>query len=141
MHRARRTRILVLGSPGLRSRLASEVETSRGVREVAAAAEGLVMLTVREGARGRLFHLGEVLVTEAKAQLGEHLGIGIIAGHDPRAAWELAVIDAAYNAGDPACAGWTAVLEEEERRLGERRRLEEGRLLATRVDFASMDRA
>jgi alpha-D-ribose 1-methylphosphonate 5-triphosphate synthase subunit PhnG len=141
MHRARRTRILVLGSPALRARLAAEVESSREVREITASAEGLVMLTVREGARGHLFHLGEVLVTEAKAQLGDHLGIGIIAGRDARAAWELAVIDAAYNAGDPACERWVAALEQEERHLAEAQSREEGRLLATRVDFASMDRA
>ena len=106
MKRNRRTRILVNGAAKLRSSMAAAIIASNTVLEIEPPTEGLVMLTVRETARGSLFHLGELLVTESKARIGQTLGLGIVAGSNPKAAWELAVIDAAFNAALPQTEGW-----------------------------------
>ena len=127
------------GTPALRRRLADEIADRHDVRTVAEPSQGLVMTPMRETARGSRFYLGEVLVTEAKAQIDGRIGLGIIAGDDAESAWQLAVIDAAYNAELPETRGWDAALTEEaeviERRLGE----EHARVLETRVDFQTMD--
>jgi alpha-D-ribose 1-methylphosphonate 5-triphosphate synthase subunit PhnG len=139
MKRKRRTRILVDGDPAVRRRLADSIRSSREVIELESPNNGLVMITMRETARRRLFHLGEVMVTEAKVEIDGTVGLGIITGDNPDAAADLAVIDAACNAGLPECDSWTAILAAEEARLGRVRRSEEARLLETRVRFETMD--
>ena len=139
MNRAARTRILVDGSSTLRERLAAETSDASDVHEVDSPTESLVMLTVRDTARGALFHPGELLVTEARARIGDCIGLGIAAGSCPRKAWELAVIDAAFNARLPLTEAWVALLEEEGKRLRGEREREDSRILETRVDFQTMD--
>ena len=139
MTRGRRTRILVRGSAELRATLAAGILASRSVLQIQPPTEGLVLLTARETARGGLFHLGELLVTESKARIGQALGLGIIAGSHPEAAWELAVIDAAFNAGLPETGPWEEMLAGEERRLEAEQAKEDGRILQTRVSFQNME--
>ena len=139
MTRARRTRILVDGHEGLRARLAAAVTAAADVHEVSAPTEGLVMLTTRDTARGVLFHLGELLVTEARARIGTVVGTGLAAGSCPEKAWQLAVIDAAYRASLPITGGWDTDLRAEERRLQVERSREEAGIAATRVSFETMD--
>jgi alpha-D-ribose 1-methylphosphonate 5-triphosphate synthase subunit PhnG len=139
MKRNRRTRILVNGSAELRSSMAASVLTSNTVLEIEPPTEGLVMLTVRETARGGLFHLGELLVTESKARIGQVLGLGIVAGSNPTVAWELAVIDAAFNAALPQTEGWEEMLVREEEKQKAAQAREDGRILQTRVDFKNME--
>jgi len=137
--RARRTRILVQAAEEVRARCAADVLAAHDVREVQPPTETLVMLTARDTARGSLFHPGELLVTEARARIGEHVGLGIAAGSCAQKAWELAVIDAAYTAGVPECATWEQPLQEEEQRLQREREKEDARILQTRVEFETMD--
>jgi phosphonate C-P lyase system protein PhnG len=137
--RHRRTRILVQGEPGLRGRLCAEVLAAADVREVDPPGECLVMLTMREPSQGTRFHPGELLVTRARARIGAALGLGMIAGRNPRAAWELAVIDAAYACALPLTQGWEEPLAREESRLAAAQARSDSELLQTRVDFASMD--
>jgi alpha-D-ribose 1-methylphosphonate 5-triphosphate synthase subunit PhnG len=137
--RAARTRILVDGSDALRSRLAGEASAACDIHEVEGPTESLVMLTARDTARGALFHPGELLVTEARARIGDCIGLGIAAGSCPRKAWELAVIDAAFNAHLPLTEAWVTLLEQEGRRLKAEQEREESRILETRVDFQTMD--
>lgn len=139
MRRHRRTRILVKGEAGLRARLCAEAVAAAEVHQVEAPTECLVMLTVREPSQGTRFHLGEMLVTRARARIGGTLGLGIIEGSSPQAAWELAVIDAACAANLPLAAGWTAALEMEEARIAARQQQQDSELLETRVDFSLMD--
>ena len=139
MKRNRRTRILVNGAAKLRSSLAAAIIASNTVLVIEPPTEGLVMLTVEDTARGSLFHLGELLVTESKARIGQTLGLGIVAGSNPKAAWELAVIDAAFNAGLPQTEGWERLLRQEEERLKAEQAREDGRILLTRVDFKNME--
>ena len=141
MERARRTKILVQGSPRLRADLSNRVLSSATVDEVNAPHEGLVMVALRETARNTLFNIGELLVTEAKVQIAGQIGIGIIAGQEPAAARQLAIIDAAYNAGLAETKAWEELLLAEEGYLLRQHTVEAGRMARTKVNFESMDRA
>jgi len=139
MKRKRRTRILVEGDPALRRQLAEEINAAHETVELEQPENGLIMITLRETARRSMFHLGEVMATECRVEVNGVIGLGIIAGDDPEAARDLAIIDGAYNAGLPECASWLELLEAEERRLAQVRVAEETRLLETRVRFETMD--
>ena len=139
MTRKRRTRILVLGEPSLKKALADEVRALVAVDQSSTPRVALVLATVRESARRSLFHLGEVLVTEAKVRVSGVPGLGLIQGRDLEAALDLAVIDAAFNAALPLVSGWTTRLEQEEASLERRLDREQASLAATRVDFETLD--
>jgi len=140
MERARRTRILIEGSAELRRGLRRSVEESRSITTVEEARGGLVMMKMRETSKNSLFYIGELLVTEAKVQIEGRIGIGIIAGDDPEAAFDLAIIDAAFNAGLEESSRWEQLLAAEESRIAGRQALEAERIDRTRVSFESMDR-
>jgi len=141
MERARRTRVLIEGSAELRRRLRRVVEERRSITTVEEARGGLVMMKMRETSKNSLFYIGELLVTEAKVQIEGSMGIGIIAGDDREAARDLAVIDAAFNAGLEETSRWEESLLAEESRIAGREALEAARIDRTRVSFESMDRA
>jgi alpha-D-ribose 1-methylphosphonate 5-triphosphate synthase subunit PhnG len=95
---------------------------------------GLVMLPMRDTAQGTHFHLGEVLVSEARIVAAGQDGYGMRRGRDLEAAMAMALIDAAVAAGihHDACTDFiaheqTAQAEADQDRL---RRIE-----ATRVDM------
>ena len=98
------------------------------------------MMKMRETSKNSLFYIGELLVTEAKVQIEGRIGIGIIAGDDPEAAFDLAIIDAAFNAGLEESSRWEQLLAAEESRIAGRQALEAERIDRTRVSFESMDR-
>jgi alpha-D-ribose 1-methylphosphonate 5-triphosphate synthase subunit PhnG len=141
MERSRRTRVLVEGSSDLRRRLCLRVEERRDVEVLEEPDCGLIMLKMRETAKNGLFHIGELLVTEAKVRVAGAVGIGIIAGDRPEAARELAIVDAAFNAGMDEVAEWEALLLEEEKRISRRESIEASRVALTKVAFESMDSA
>ena len=131
--------ILVEGSDALRTRLSRERASSYEVIELDIPNDGLVMVEMREPARKTRFYLGEVLVTEAKAQVAGTAGLGIIAGDRPDDARKLAIIDAAFNAGLSETATWIDALEKEGLRLEREKQARATRLLETRVSFETMD--
>jgi alpha-D-ribose 1-methylphosphonate 5-triphosphate synthase subunit PhnG len=141
MDRSKRTRILVEGSPELRRELCRRVEASRRVEDIEEPGGALVMLKLRESARNGLFYIGELLVTEAKVRVEGVVGIGVVSGDRPEAARELAVVDAACNAGLAETADWDPLLVEEAGRIERREAVEASRVALTRVAFESMDRA
>lgn len=63
---------------------------------------GMIMARAREGARGEIFNLGEVLVTECQVRVGDHEGWSMLMGSRPRGAVAAATIDAASAANHPA---------------------------------------
>lgn len=67
--------------------------------EVLASRSGLVMLPMRDTARGVDFHLGEVLVAEAHLRAGAAQGYGMVVGRDLERAMAMAVVDAADALG------------------------------------------
>ncbi|PJF26656.1 MAG: phosphonate C-P lyase system protein PhnG [Phototrophicales bacterium] len=61
---------------------------------------GLVMLPYRDSAEGVVFHLGEVLVSEAHVEIqGGAQGYAVCAGRDLVQALAVALLDAALTAG------------------------------------------
>jgi alpha-D-ribose 1-methylphosphonate 5-triphosphate synthase subunit PhnG len=63
---------------------------------------GMIMARAIDGARGDLFNLGEVLVTEARVSIGGHEGWGMVLGGQPEHALAVATVDAALEAGHAA---------------------------------------
>lgn len=102
-------------------------------------APGLLMMNVAVS-DGTVFHLGEVLVTEAAVECRGRHGFGCTMGDAPEAALALACLDAlSYpETADLVTTRIRASVEEIERRVaGLRDR--DGRMAAlTRVDFRSM---
>lgn len=139
MTRRQRTRVLVLGDPRLRKALADEVRETLTVEVVSPPRVGLVLATVRESARRSLFHVGEVLVSEAKVRVAGSAGLGLLQGRDLAAALDLAVVDAAWNAQLPLTSGWEAILATAEAALEAALDGEQAGLAATRVEFETLD--
>lgn len=137
--RYERTRVLIEGDRTLRHRLADEVRNAYEVQWLAPPERGLVMVQLRESARGSLFYLGELLVSEARALVSGFVGIGLIAGDRPQDAEALALVDAAWNAGVPQTDAWGEQLRLEADLLHRQRVMEEARLLETRVSFETME--
>lgn len=59
---------------------------------------GLVMLPATDTAQGARFHLGEVLVSEARVQLAGMQGYTVCLGRDLEQALAIAILDAALGA-------------------------------------------
>lgn len=66
-----------------------------GEIEVVHSRTGLVMLPLRDTAKGTAFHLGEVLVAEAQITSGGATGYGMRRGRDQEAAMAMALVDLA----------------------------------------------
>ena len=62
---------------------------------------GMVMARAADGARGEVFNLGEVLVTEARVSVSGHEGWGMVIGRAPDHALSVAIVDAGLEAGHP----------------------------------------
>jgi alpha-D-ribose 1-methylphosphonate 5-triphosphate synthase subunit PhnG len=60
---------------------------------------GMVMARAVDGARGEVFNLGEVLVTEARVSIAGREGWGMVLGRSPDHAMSVAVVDAGLEAG------------------------------------------
>jgi alpha-D-ribose 1-methylphosphonate 5-triphosphate synthase subunit PhnG len=139
MKRKQRTRILIDGPGALRTELATQIALRYKAVDLEAPNDGLVMVRMRDPARSATFHLGEVLVTEAKVQVEGVTGLGIVVGDHPETARELAIIDAAWNARLPETADWDAKLRDSEAEIYRGRLRESARLSETRVRFETMD--
>lgn len=70
-----------------------------GEIEVVENRTGLVMLPMRDTAKGTHFHLGEVLVSEARIASGGQDGYGMRRGRDLEAAMAMALVDLAVALG------------------------------------------
>ncbi|NRB03205.1 MAG: phosphonate C-P lyase system protein PhnG [Rhodobacteraceae bacterium] len=66
-----------------------------GEIEVLKSQSGLVMLPIRDTAKGVAFHLGEVLMSEAHIRKGDAEGYGMRRGHDLEASMAMALVDLA----------------------------------------------
>lgn len=119
MNRRKRTEILIDGSHHLAKELASEIERNYNIQILSEPQHALTMIKLRETAKKSLFYFGEVLVTETKVQINNKLGIGIVVGNEEELSYELAVIDAAYQADLKETKNWTSLLKEESQRIYE----------------------
>lgn len=139
MKRRQRTEILINGSRTLPKQLATSIEKNYKITILSQPQEALIMVKMRETAKRSLFYLGEVLVTETKVEIGQHIGTGLIVGHDEELSYWLAIIDAAFLADLPEVQGWESLLLEEEEILLEERKRKHASILKTKVNFETMD--
>lgn len=139
MNRKRRTEILIRGRRKLSEKLSEEIKNKYEIKNVQDPENGLVMIKMRETAKKQLFYLGEVLVTEAKVSINGNLGLGIVNGDEEKLAYDLAVIDAAYNAELNETKMWDDLLIAEEQMINELERKESAKIMETKVDFTTMN--
>ncbi len=139
MKRKKRMRILIDGSREVAKKLASQIEESYDVEIIMQPQEALTMIKMRETAKKTQFYLGEVLVTECKVQVNNQGGIGIVVGLDEELAYQLAIIDAAFEANLIETQNWLPLLEAEELNIKTRLKAEEAKIYKTKVQFETMD--
>lgn len=139
MKRRRRTKILIQEKGHLAQTLAETVTATYECHEITAPQYGLTMIKMRESAKNSLFYIGEVLVTEAKVEINNRIGIGIVAGMEEALAKQLAVIDAAYKADLPETVLWEPQLIAAEEKIRKAREKEQSELLSTKVSFETME--
>ena len=139
MKRRRRTEILIQGNPILAQNFAEMIINKYECREIVAPQYGLTMIKMRESAKNSLFYIGEVLMTEAKVEINQCIGIGIVVGIEDELAKHLAIIDAAYKANLPETELWKAQLIEAEKAIIKERAQEQAELFETKVNFETMD--
>lgn len=139
MKRRKRTEILIKSCIEVARSLVQDLEEKYQIKTVEEPNYGLVMIKHREGAKRSQFYLGEILVTEAKVQINNSLGLGIVAGYQEERAYLLAVIDAAYKADLPETKLWDDILTKTESYLQEEKQKYEAKILMTKVNFETMD--
>jgi len=100
---------------------------------------GLMMMTVKDSFDTD-FHLGEVLVAEARVLFRGHEGYGMAAGDEPRRALARAAADAVLGFPEPTEIGENLLIFlKQEEALQKARRTEDAALIAaTKVNFDLM---
>ncbi|WP_404451252.1 phosphonate C-P lyase system protein PhnG [Virgibacillus necropolis] len=139
MKRRRRTEILVQGDTSLAQMFAETITHNYECQEIVAPQYGLTMIKMQESAKNSLFYIGEVLVTEAKVEINQNIGIGIVKGMHEELARYLAIIDAAYKANLQETKEWSTQLIEAEKHFTKKKAKEQAELFKTKVNFETMD--
>jgi alpha-D-ribose 1-methylphosphonate 5-triphosphate synthase subunit PhnG len=100
---------------------------------------GLVMIKARDSVSLQPFYLGENLVTECSVSIQGHFGMGVIMGDEPERAYQIAVVDAAYNANLQVTESWLKELEEQEKEIYTRHLHERALVNTSQVHFDTME--
>ncbi len=137
MEKSRRTRILALGEPTLLAELARTIESEATVEVVSAPRLRVTMAKVMDPATQTPFYLGEVLISECTVNVCGALGFGAIVGESLQRAYELAVVDAAWNAEWSQNDEWQSRLLAEEAGIRCVHEREFAQMAASKVDFAT----
>lgn len=139
MNRKRRCKVLIDGNSKIAEQLAAVIKSNYKINVLDVPNNGLVMLKMRENAKQSLFYIGEVAVIEARVEVQGSIGLGVLIGSDSQLAYNLAVIDAAYNANLPEILSWRDILLAEEGLIENKIKSKTASILKTKVDFATMD--
>ena len=139
MKRRQRTEILIQGDSQLAQQFAESIMDTYECREILAPQYGLTMIKMRETAKNSLFYIGEVLITEAKVEINNRIGIGIVVGMKDELAKHLAIIDAAYKADLPETTTWEAQLIKAEKQITKELAKKQAELFETKVSFETME--
>ncbi|WP_185805330.1 phosphonate C-P lyase system protein PhnG [Bacillus canaveralius] len=139
MKKARLSKILIEGNPETLAHFAKQVEETVTVRIERSPATGLVMMKTRDSVSRQPFYMGEILVTECTVEIDGHYGLGVIMGEEPVRAYQLALVDAAFNANLMITEGWIAKLEEEERIIQRNLEKQMAMVSRTQVNFETME--
>ena len=136
MEKRRISRILARADGAAVKRLADEIKAVQSPVIVKAPEKSLAMIRMREPVQESLFYLGEVIVCEAIVDLAGKKGVAVLMGDDFDKVLDMAVIDAACNAGVFAAYDELEALEREQKLAQEK---ESAMFLQTMVSFRSMD--
>ncbi|PZX03014.1 alpha-D-ribose 1-methylphosphonate 5-triphosphate synthase subunit PhnG [Psychrobacillus insolitus] len=139
MKRRQRTEILIQGDSQLAQQFAESIMETYECREILAPQYGLTMIKMRETAKNSLFYIGEVLITEAKVEINNRIGIGIVVGMKDELAKHLAIIDAAYKADLPETTTWEVQLIKAEKQITKELAKKQAELFETKVSFETME--
>lgn len=139
MNRKRRTEILLKSPQELTEKLKQEISIKYPVKSIEDPNNELVMVKVRETAQRQVFYLGEVFITECKVMINGHLGIGMVKGHEPELAYNLSVIDAAFNADLSETKEWVEMLEHADNVIQKNNQAVQSKILKTKVNFEMMN--
>ena len=136
MEKKRLSRILARADARKVKRLADGIKRAHAPVVVKAPEKSLAMIRVREPVQESLFYLGEIIVCEAIVDLAGKKGVAVLMGDDFDKVLDMAVIDAACNAGVFAAYDELEALEREQKLAQEK---ESAMFLQTMVSFRSMD--
>lgn len=139
MKKARLSKILVEGSPELLSQLAAEVEKTDLIKMEQSPRTSLVMMKTRDSVSKQPFYMGEVLVTECVVEIEGNFGMGVLMGDEPIRAYQMALIDAAFNARLPMTTEWLPLLIEEEQKMIGKQKSEAAMVSSSKVNFDTME--
>ncbi|MBP3952694.1 phosphonate C-P lyase system protein PhnG [Bacillus suaedae] len=139
MKKKRLTKILVEGRPEFLQKLANQIEDKHSPKIEREPETGLVMVKARDSVSMQPFYMGELLVTECTVSISGVLGFGMIKGEELERAYQLAVVDAGFNANIPEVAYWLDELELEEGLIVQRHKKEEAMVAQSRVHFDTME--
>lgn len=141
MNRRRRTEIIIQGDPirGIAKTLSEPICEKYTCKKIIEPRYGLTMVKVRESAKSSIFYIGEVLITEAKVEINQCVGIGIVMGMKKELAKQLAIVDATYKANLPETDSWDGLLIETEEFIREEKTKRQAQLEETKVQFKTMD--
>lgn len=139
MEKLRLSRIMARANADEVCVLARLVEEKHSVTVLREPSRTLVMLPVREPALGTPFYLGELLATEAMAEVAGSRGMGLCMGAETGKALAMAIVDAAFNAQTEECAKLAGLLEAME--ISQNRGLAKEATLhaATKVSFNTLE--
>ena len=139
MNRKRRCKVLIDGNSKIAEQLATVIKSNYKINVLDVPNNGLVMMKMRENAKQSLFYIGEVAVIEARVEVQGSIGLGVLIGSDSQLAYNLAVIDAAYNANLPEILSWRDILLAEEGLIEKKIKSKTASILKTKVNFETMD--
>ena len=138
MNRKRRCKVLIDGNSKIAEQLAAVIKSNYKINVLDVPNNGLVMMKMRENAKQSLFYIGEVAVIEARVEVQGSIGLGVLIGSDSQLAYNLAVIDAAYNANLPEILSWREILLAEEGLIENKIKSKTASILKTKVNFETM---
>ncbi|MEB1805918.1 MAG: phosphonate C-P lyase system protein PhnG [Bacillaceae bacterium] len=139
MKKSRLTKILVEGNEQFLELLVSEVEEVAFIQMERKPSTGLVMVKTRDSISMEPFYMGEILVTECTVSINGKFGMGVIQGEQPIRSYQIAVIDAAFNAKLPIVLKLLPKLENEERKIRNKHVKEAAINAQSRVHFDTME--
>ena len=136
MEKKRFCRILGRASRQQVSALAAPYKEKQRITVIKEPAKSLAMIRMREPVKESLFYLGEVIVCEASVLLGQTKGTAVTMGDDFEKVLDMAVLDAAVNAGIFQEEDALLILEAAQTAETEK---ENALYLNTMVSFTAMD--
>lgn len=136
MEKKRLSRILAKADASLIREYAAEIKAAHETMIIKKPEKSLTMIKMREPVKESLFYLGEVMITEAMVEVEGQKGIAVLMGDQFEKTLDMAVIDAAVNAG---VFTHEAELEALEKQQMEKLEKENAMFLKTMVNFHSMD--